>query len=127
MSEEEWQTLHNSLTTKQQLIFIVSFPIYIILMCVCVRACVHAGLPASTIAISEGRLYWSGGSDNPGIFYVDRSTISTAPVGVLSETAESAVIVTTDPGQQLIAGKSSMSGAPSSGALTDCLCSHECS
>ncbi len=67
---------------------------------------VCVGLPASNIAISEGRLYWSGTTDNPGIFHVDRSTIGTVPVGVLSETAESAVIVTTDPGQQLIAGES---------------------
>ncbi len=59
------------------------------------------GLPASNIAVSGERLYWS----NPdGVFYVNHSTLS-GLVGVLSETAHSPRILSLSPGQQLIAGE----------------------
>ncbi len=59
------------------------------------------GLPASNIAVSGERLYWSSPD---GVFFVNRSTLS-GPVGVLSETALSARILSLSPGQQLITGE----------------------
>ena len=62
------------------------------------------GLPASSIALGDDRIYWSS-SDLPGVFYIDRPLSPSAPVSVLSETAQATNLASPSPGQQLIAGE----------------------
>ena len=66
------------------------------------QATYNIGLPASSIALSRQRLYWSS-MNSPGIFSVNRSV--NEAVNVLSETAEALLIVTLNPDQQLIPGR----------------------
>ena len=63
------------------------------------------GLPASNIALGDGRIYWSS-LDSPGVFYIDRPPPSPlVSVSVLSDTAQATYLASPSPGQQLIAGE----------------------
>ena len=61
-----------------------------------------AGLPATSLALNEERLYWAR-ADSPGVYAVDLS--AREALIVVSETAMVSSVSTLSPGQQIIPGQ----------------------